>query len=94
MDSPPHLVKLWQQRTEPAKSRLRFYHYETTLSYYRIATLFGGSETIHSGETMNTVRWMIGRVIATTLVFGALATPDAAEIRKVQMRIAGYLCGN
>jgi hypothetical protein len=45
------------------------------------------------GETMNTVR-LIGRVIVTTLVLGVLATPGAAEIRKVQMKIAGYLCGN
>lgn len=43
---------------------------------------------------MNTVRLMIGRVIAATLVLGALAAPGAAEIKQVQMKIAGYLCGN
>jgi hypothetical protein len=42
---------------------------------------------------MNTVR-LIGRVIATTFVLGALAASSAAEIKQVQMKIAGYLCGN
>jgi len=36
----------------------------------------------------------IGRVLVTALLLGALATPGAAEIKKVQMKIAGYLCGN
>jgi len=42
---------------------------------------------------MNTVR-LIGRLIAAMLVLVALAAPGAAEIKKVQMKIAGYLCGN
>ena len=36
----------------------------------------------------------IGRVIVTALLLGALATPGAAEVKNVQMKIAGYLCGN
>jgi hypothetical protein len=37
---------------------------------------------------------MIGRVLVTAVLLGALAAPGAAEIKQVQMKIAGYLCGN
>jgi hypothetical protein len=36
----------------------------------------------------------IGRVLVTALVLGSFAAPGAAEIKQVQMKIAGYLCGN
>ena len=57
MDSPPHLVKLWQQWTEPGELSVQVLSrrdYVELLSV--LLTLLGDSETIHSGETMNTVR--------------------------------------
>lgn len=36
----------------------------------------------------------VGRVLVMALLLGVLAAPSAAEVKNVQMKIAGYLCGN
>ena len=42
---------------------------------------------------MNAMK-LIDRVLVAALLLGALAAPGAAEVKNVQMKIAGYLCGN
>jgi hypothetical protein len=44
------------------------------------------------GEKMRSKRCI--RALLALILLGAFATSSSAEVKRVQMHIAGYLCGN